>query len=183
MKKAKLKEIEARLTGEEFDRLYDRAIERMRRDPESDRKDAIYPAGPGRATPSRTGRTNMADRRLSKLQRFILATAWERYRRGLEKPEKDRCGLDALAVYTDEIYRGFYHSFCGRNQRYPHKFAASISRSLKQIEGFFLKRFRYGGETSFIVFKSEGDIASVCRSCWEEGGLKLTASVNNKGKS
>jgi hypothetical protein len=34
MKKTKLKELEARLTGEEFDRLYDRAIERIRTDPE-----------------------------------------------------------------------------------------------------------------------------------------------------
>lgn len=34
MKKARLKELGSRLTGEEFDWLYDRAIERMRADPE-----------------------------------------------------------------------------------------------------------------------------------------------------
>ena len=122
----------------------------------------------------------MSERRLSKLQRFILATAWERYRRGLEKPEEDRSGLDGLAVYTDEIYNGFYRSFRRMDQRYPHKFAVSISRSLRQIEGIILKKFRYGGETSFIVLKPEADIAAMCRACWNEGGLKLTASVNNK---
>jgi len=122
----------------------------------------------------------MSERRLSKLQRFILATAWERYRKGLEKPEKDRCGLDQLAVYTDEIYNGFYRFSRRTGQHYPHKFAVSISRSLKQIEGIIIKRFRHGGETSFIIFRTELDIARTCLACWKEGGLKLTASVNNK---
>jgi len=122
----------------------------------------------------------MAERRLSRLQRFILAKAWENCRR-----DSERDGKGALHFCTLEIYLTYYGDWSATDKGWgakPHKHSVSISRSLKGLAGFIKVKERFydiGGST-VIILKPEPEIAAMCRAAWNEGGLKLISLSNIK---
>lgn len=122
----------------------------------------------------------MAERRLSRLQRFILALAWESCRKGIERE-----GKGTLFFYTDEIYLTYYGDWSATDEGWggkPHKHSVSISRSLKGLAGFIEVKERCydAGGFTFIILKPEPEIAAMCRDAWNEGGLKLISLSNIK---
>lgn len=69
----------------------------------------------------------MAKERFSKLQRWILHTMVENYR-------KEGAHLKRPYIYREEIYTGFFKCNPPKFGTWPQKYIVTVSRSLKRLE-------------------------------------------------